>query len=187
MNKVLAGALFAAVSGLIGCSSASNPATLKTNPAPCPNIVALGDASRLIEFSGDREVIEDVAYTGEITNVAIGCRYKDDKPIDAVVELELAFGRGPQGAAPEKMFKYFVAVTRKDTEIIAKKEFLVPVNFGVENKIVVTTEEIDEIIIPRASAGVAGTNFEIVVGFSLTPKQVIFNRSGKSLKFPNLQ
>ena len=187
MNKVLAGALFAAVSGVIGCSSANNPASLKTNPAPCPNVLVLGDASRLIEFSGNDEVIENVAYTGEITNVAIGCRYKDSKPINAEIELELAFGRGPKGLAPEKMFKYFVAVTRKDSEIIAKKEFIVPVNFGTENTIVVKSEDIDEILIPRAGSNVSGTNFEIVVGFALTPKQVIYNRSGKSLKFPNLQ
>ena len=47
--------------------------------------------------------------------------------------------------------------------------------------------DIDEIVIPRANDNVSGVNFEIIIGFSVTPEQAIFNRSGKSLKFPNLK
>ncbi len=185
MNKLLAGALIAAVLGAAGCSSSGREAR-EANPAPCPNVLVLADASRLIEFDGE-ERLEDIAYTGEITNVEIACRYVGEKPIDAEISINLAFGKGPKGEAGEKLFKYFVAVTRKDLEVITKNEFLVPAKFGDKNTIVVEKEKIDKILIPRAGEHISGVNFEIVVGFALTSDQVIFNRSGKSLKFPNLQ
>lgn len=185
MNKLLQGALFAAAFVTAGCASASREAR-ERNPAPCPNVVVLNDAARIIEFDGD-ETLENVAYTGEITNVEIGCRYVEDDPIDSEITIELAFGKGPKGADGEKYFKYFVAVNRTDIEVIAKEEFVVPVTFDAKRTIVVTEEDIDKIIIPRIDEEISGVNFEIIVGFVLTPQQAIFNRSGKSLKFPDLQ
>jgi len=186
MNKLLAGALFAAVLGAAGCSAFGNREAREKNPAPCPNILVLMDASRVIEFDGE-ERLEDIAYTGEITNAEIVCRYVEDKPIDAEISIDLAFGKGPKGESGEKVFKYFVAVTRKDLEVIAKNEFLVQTKFDSKKTIVLEKEKIDKIFIPRAGDHISGTNFEIIVGFSVSRDQVIFNRSGKSLKFPDLQ
>jgi len=186
MNKRLAGALIAAVTATGGCSSYFSPDAKKSNPAPCPNVLVLEDAARLLEFDGE-ETLENVAYTGEITSVEIGCRYLDDKPIDAEIAVDMAFGKGPKGSDGEKYFKYFVAVTRTDVEVIARQEFVVPITFNEKRIIVVTEEDIDKITIPRRDEEVSGANFEIIVGFVLTPQQAIFNRSGKSLKFPDLQ
>ena len=146
----------------------------------------LSEAARFIEFDGDAS-IDNVAYSGEITNVVTRCRYFDEEPIDAEVDLSMAFGRGPKGEGGEKFFKYFVAVTRKDAEVIAKSEFVVPVDFNNDRIVVALQEDVDRIRIPRANAEISGLNFEIVVGFSVTPEQALYNRSGKSLKFPNLQ
>lgn len=186
MNKQLAAALIAAATVLASCASSGENARAK-NPAPCPNIIVLSDASRLIEFDGEAETASNIAYTGEITNVSLGCRYTQTTPIDAEIAIDMAFGRGPKGAAGEKAFKYFVAVTRTDLDVISKTEFLVSAKFEGEKRIVLKEEEINKIFIPRADEGISGTNFEIVVGFALTPEQVIFNRSGKSLKFPDLK
>ena len=185
MNKGIAGVLFAAGLLVAGCSGFSKEAQ-ERNPAPCPSTIALIDAARAIEFEGE-ERLDDIAYTAEIINVSSQCRYFADKPIDATVEIDFAFGKGPKGANGEKYFKYFVAVTRKDLEVIAKSEFVIPVEFGEKRTIVVKSDEIDKIIIPRMGEEISGANFEIVVGFILTPEQAIFNRSGKSLKFPNIQ
>ncbi|MEM9616859.1 MAG: hypothetical protein AAF936_02770 [Pseudomonadota bacterium] len=185
MNKLLAGALIAAVAAPVGCSSFDREAQ-EANPAPCPNVIVLSDAARMVEFDGE-EQLDDVAYTAEITDVTTRCRYYGDEPIDAEVDLRMAFGKGPKGANGEKYFKYFVAVTRKDIEVIAKKEFIVAANFNDDRIVVVKKEDIDKITIPRASEETSGLNFEIVIGLSLTPEQAIYNRSGKSLKFPQLQ
>ncbi len=187
MNKILAGALFAAVMVTTACSSNKLGKQAKeANPAPCPNIVVLSEAARLIEFDGEQS-LDDVAYSAEIVDVTMSCRYFGDRPIDMSVDVDFAFGKGPKGADGQKIFKYFVAVTRKDIEVIAKKEFLVPVDFNEDRIVVTLTEEIDKIVIPRKREETSGLNFEVIVGFALTPKQVIYNRSGKSLKFPNMQ
>lgn len=184
MNKRLASALIAAAA-VGGCSSIDREAQ-QANPAPCPNVVVLNDAARMVEFDGEQR-LEDVAYTAEITDVRTRCRYYGDEPIDAEVDIDFAFGKGPKGEFGEKYFKYFVSVTRTDIEVIAKKEFIVPVDFNENRIVVVTEEEIDKIVIPRAGEETSGLNFEIIVGLSVTPEQAIYNRSGKSLKFPQLQ
>lgn len=189
MNKLLASALFAAVAAVsvTGCASSKKAkAAREANPAPCPNILILKEASRFIDFDGD-ETADNIAYTGEMVDVTSTCRYFADEPIEAGVSIDLAFGRGPKGEENEKTFTYFVAVTRKNTEVIAKKEFQIPIKFSDDKPIQVERVDIDKVHIPRAGENISGVNFEIIVGFSVTPQQAIFNRSGKSLKFPNLK
>ncbi|MEM9495929.1 MAG: hypothetical protein AAGA09_07985 [Pseudomonadota bacterium] len=185
MKKLLAPALIAALMAAAGCGTNSRAAQ-ERNPAPCPNTVALADAARLVEFDGE-QILEDVAYSAEITGVEVACRYFEDRPIEAEVDLAMAFGKGPKGANGKKVFKYFVAVTRTNLEVIAKEDFYVEVDFDEGRRVVVKNEEIDKITIPRVNEETSGLNFEIIVGLALTPEQAIFNRSGKSLKFPELQ
>ncbi|PQA87541.1 hypothetical protein [Hyphococcus luteus] len=188
MKKLLATALFAAAAAaLTGCASSKKArAAREANPAPCPNILILNEASRFIEFDGE-ESADNIAYSGEMVDVTSTCRYYADEPIEAGITMDLAFGRGPKGEEDEKLFTYFVAVTRKDSEVIAKKEFQIPVKFSEDEPIQVEQVDIDKVEIPRAGENISGLNFEIIVGFSVTPKQAIFNRSGKSLKFPDLK
>ncbi len=185
MNKALAFALFAAAI-VSACSSTKSKEARQKNPAPCPNIIVLQDAARLVEFAGE-ETIANVAYSAEIQNVSLQCRYVGSRPIDASVKVALAFGEGPAATERQKTFGYFVAVTRKDAEVIAKEEFFVPVKFEGSRNVRQVEEKIGTIVIPRAGENVAGTNFEVVVGLVLTPEQVIYNRSGASLKFPELK
>ncbi|HXI87360.1 MAG TPA: hypothetical protein VNH64_07875, partial [Parvularculaceae bacterium] len=109
-----------------------------------------------------------------------------DKPIVASVKIDMAFGRGPKGSEKKHVFPYFVAVTRKNLEVIDKAEFSVPIEFDTDHAVRARGEKIEKIVIPRHDAKVSGTNFEVVVGFSVTPAEALFNRSGKSLKFPDL-
>lgn len=184
MRKVLAGALIISACALAGCGSSRE--ARKSNPAPCPNIIVLSDAARAIEFDGE-QTLENVAYSAEITNVSLACRYFTDKPINAEIRVDLAFGRGPKGEARQHEFTYFVAVTRRDSEVIAKEEFSIPVKFDAKSDTARVQEKIDKIVIPRANAKTSGTNFEVIVGLSLTREQAVFNRSGQSLKFPDMK
>lgn len=182
MNKALAVALIAA-GAISGCATEDSKAARLKNPAPCPPVIVLKDAARAVEFDGE-QALENVAYSAEFVKAELLCRYFTDKPIDASLKIKLAFGRGPKAQADKREFAYFVAVTRKDAEVIEKAEFRIPVTFDGDETTVVVSDEIDDIIIPRASKDISGTNFEVVVGLVLTPQQAIFNRSGKSLKFP---
>jgi hypothetical protein len=182
MNKALAFALFAAVA-LAGCGS-TKEARL-ANPAPCPNIAVLPDAARQIVFDGAEDV-DNIAWSAEVTNVSLACRYVGSDPIDASAEITLAFGKGPKADAQLHNFAYWVAVTRVDREVIVKKEYLIPVKFDDDESVKTVEQELKEIVIPRKDDQTSGTNFEIIVGLVVTPQQALYNRSGKSLKFPDL-
>lgn len=186
MNKALALALLAAAVAASGCSSSTSRAARLKNPAPCPAGVVLADAARLVEFDGEQR-LEDVAYTAEIIGLDVSCRYFEDRPIDVAMSVNIAFGRGPKGAERRHDFKYFVAVTRRDMEVIEKAEFTIPVEFDDDQAMRLVKDEIDRILIPRLGKDTSGTNFEVVVGLVMTPQQATFNRSGKSLKFPDLK
>lgn len=182
MNKALAFALMAALP--LGACGSTKEAKL-ANPAPCPNVVVLSDAARLIDFAGE-EQLENVAWSAEVEGVSLACRYVADKPIDASMKIDLAFGRGPKADAREHDFSYWIAVTRTDREVITKQEYVVPVKFDEGKPTRRVEHEIEKIFIPRKDGNTSGTNFEVVVGLVVTPKQAIYNRSGKSLKFPEL-
>ena len=163
-----------------GCSSLQN--ANQANPAPCPNVFALNDASKMVEFAGD-PALDNVAWSAEIVDVRSSCRYFEEEPIKALVEIDFAVGRGPAATSDVKDINYFVAVTRTNRALITKEEFAVPVRIRDNIATATFTEELSDILIARKGANTSGTNFEIAVGFVLTREQLLYNRSGKSLKF----
>ncbi|HNS88271.1 MAG TPA: hypothetical protein PKH09_15315, partial [Parvularculaceae bacterium] len=168
---------------LAGCGSTKEKR--EANPGLCPNVVVLDDASRLIDFAGE-EKVENVAWSAEIEGVSSTCRYFGDRPIEASARLSIAFGKGPKADSNQHDFAYWVAVTRTNREVIEKQEFIVPVKFDSDGNIERIEHEIEKIVIPRKDDTISGSNFEIVVGLVVTPRQALFNRAGKSLKFPEL-
>lgn len=174
-----------AASGLAACRGAYSESARERNPGPCPAAYILQDASRFVDFNGE-PAAENIAWSGEMIAVRTTCRYFDDQPIRARVKLEMAVGRGPAAEKRSQKVTYFVAVTRRDRELIAKEEFTRTISAG-EGHADVVIENVDNIVIPRAKTTTSGTNFEIIVGFKLDREQTLYNRSGASLKFPDLQ
>ena len=72
----------------------------------------------------------------------------------------------------------FVTVVRRDKSVLAKEKFNIDVAWPAGKDIVRHTEIIPGIVIPRANETVSGSNFEVFVGFDLTPEQLAYNRSG---------
>jgi hypothetical protein len=56
------------------------------------------------------------------------------------------------------------------------------VTFPAGQDRVTYTDTLKGITIPRANAKVSGGNFEVLVGFDVTPAMVAFNRDGKRFK-----
>ncbi len=175
-SLILAG-LGAATLGLSACQQ------LDTTPnvGPCPVAGVLFDVERLVEVEGE-ELHANIGYTGSIEGVNSYCRYVDDNPITMELEIEFAFGRGPKAQGQQKTFEYFVAVTRRDRVVLAKQVAPITVKFGANQDVVRVTEKVEGIVIPRATPTVSGTNFEVLVGFELTPEQLAFNRAGKRFR-----
>ena len=170
---------------LAGCNSTKKLAeTLdeRQNAGACPAVGSIYDAARIVEFNdGSEDVYTNIRYTGEIIDVRSFCRYTGDNPLTANLEIEFAFGKGPAADASTHDFGYWVAVTRRNGKVLAKQHYTVSADFGT-SKLDGTTEKIDKITIPRADESIAGTNFEILVGFDLTDKELEFNRAGKRFR-----
>jgi hypothetical protein len=154
------------------------------NAGPCPFVKTLYDAARYVELKDNREQAAAVGYTGEIQSLSSACAYKSDEPIRVSMELLFALGRGPQATSPTKTYRYWVAVTDRNNEVIAKEFFNLPVTFPAGQDRVLVTDHIKSIVIPRVKASVSGSNFEVLVGFDVTPQMADFNRQGKRFR-PN--
>jgi len=171
--------------GLTACQSTRDALSIgeasERNPAPCPRAFALYDASRVVNFDGS-ESFKNVGFTAEISKVKSLCRYFSDRPIVADLEIEFEAGRGPKAQGDTHSYNMFVAVTRKNLAVIEKVEFPVTVKFPASADRVTVTERVNRIEIPRANEGTSGENFEIIVGFVVSPEQRAFNAAGKRFR-----
>jgi hypothetical protein len=169
-----------------GCSSTKDLAEsldTRQNAGACPPVGSIYDASRIVEFrDGSDELYTDIRYTGEITDVRSFCRYTGDNPLTAELEVDFAFGKGAAADANSHDFAYWVAVTRRNGKVLAKEYYTVTATFEGGSKLDGTSARIDRITIPRADETIAGSNFEIVVGFDLTEQELEFNRAGKRFR-----
>jgi len=155
--------------------------TLK-NAGPCPFVKVLYDAARYQEFEGGREASNAVGFTGEIQGVAAGCEYKADEPIKVTMEVLFDLGKGPAAQGSAKTYRYWVAVTQRNEAVLAKQFFDLPVKFEPGQDRARVTDKIADVIIPRAKATTSGSNFEVLVGFDVTPEMAEFNRDGKRFR-----
>lgn len=175
-------ASLAATALIAACSSiGSNALDARQNAGPCPTVGALYDAGRIIEFADDSESYNNIAYTGEIVGVRLFCRYVDDQPLLAEVEVGFAFGKGPKGEALSHDYNYFVAVTRRNRKVLAREDFTITADFR-KSPVTSGSDLIGRIEIPRLDDSISGGNFEILIGFDLTEKQLKFNQDGKRFR-----
>lgn len=152
------------------------------NAGPCPYVKVLYDAARYVEFKDEREASSAVGYTGEIQGISAGCQYKDEEPIRVTMDILFELGKGPQAQGSSKSYRYWVAVTQRGQSVIAKEYFDLPINFPAGQDRVYATETINQITIPRATMTTSGANFEVLVGFDVTPQMAAFNRDGKRFR-----
>ena len=169
-----------------GCSSTKDLAQSldsRQNAGACPPIGSIYDASRIVEFrDGSDELYTDIRYTAEITDVRGFCRYTGANPLTAEIEVDFAFGKGPLADANTHDFDYWVAVTRRNGKVLAKEFYTVTAKFDGNSPLDGATQNIQRITIPRADETIAGSNFEILVGFDLTEQELAFNRAGKRFR-----
>ena len=149
---------------------------------PCPYVKVLYDAARYHEFKDDKETTQAAKWTGEINGISSDCAYKGKEPIQVGMDISFSLGRGPEADGQTKTYHYWVAVTEKDKTVLAKQEFELPVTFEANQDRVDVNTRIENIVIPRADITVAGSNFEVLVGFDVTPQMANFNRDGKHFR-----
>ena len=176
-----AGALVTLGLGLIlaGCGGNGVGTTarkmLGTEVKPCPKPVVVSDAKYIYDLEPGRPEADAVRVAGRITIPSAVCTYREGR---IFVELSLPFqaARGPVLARGrlEFEFPYFVAVTDRFNNILAKEVFVARIKMGGDQERSSTVEKVEQVI-PFGPAQ-DGSHFLIYVGFQLTPGQVEFNR-----------
>jgi hypothetical protein len=152
------------------------------NAGPCPYVKVLYDAGRYVELKDNRETASAVGFTGEIQGLTSACAYKADEPIRVQMQILFGLGKGPQAQGQTKTYRYWVAVTDRNNAVIDKAYFDLPVTFPAGQDRTLVTDKVYGIKIPRLKASVSGGNFEVLVGFDVTPQMVAFNRDGKRFR-----
>src|SRR5690606_18132267 len=104
------------------------------NAGPCPFVKILYDAARFVEMPFDQPSTANVGFTGEIQGLSADCVYRDDDPIQVSMNILFDFGRGPQAQGDRRTYRYWIAVTDRNTAILNKEYFDLPVNFQGQNR-----------------------------------------------------
>lgn len=151
------------------------------NAGPCPYVKVLYDAARFVEFKGT-EGSANVAYSGEIEGISATCAYSGTDPITLDMIITFSVGKGPKAESNTKTFPYWIAVTSRNREVLEKEQFAITAPFPGDKNTLVITDRVSGISIPRADEKVSGSNFEILVGFDVTPEMAQFNRDGKRFR-----
>ena len=147
---------------------------------PCPYVKILYDAARYVELTGDRVAASNVAFTGEVEGLTSDCAYQGEDPITVHTRVLFNLGRGPQAQGDQRTYRYWIAVTERNKAVLAKEYFDLPVDFDGAETASVSQDQV--IVIPRAEATTSGDNFEVLVGFDVTPEMAEFNRSGSRFR-----
>ncbi|MEQ7154703.1 Tat pathway signal sequence domain protein [Brevundimonas aurifodinae] len=150
------------------------------NAGPCPFVKILYDAARYVELEEGRTAASAVGYTGEIEGVTAGCAYQSDEPITVQANILFNLGRGPQAGDDRRTYRYWIAVTERNEAVLAKEYFDLPVDFDGQRT--ASVEQGQTVVIPRATAETSGGNFEVLIGFDVTPEMADFNRSGSRFR-----
>ena len=156
------------------------PLSRRANAGPCPYVKILYDAARYVELTDNRAASANVGYTGEIEGLAADCTYRGDDPITVQMNLLFNLGRGPMADSGRHTYRYWIAVTERNRAVLAKQYFDLPVDFRGTETASATEEQ--TIVIPRAAMTTSGDNFEILVGFDVTPEMAEFNRTGSRFR-----
>lgn len=156
------------------------PLRQRNNAGPCPYVKILYDAARYVELTGPASSA-NVGYTGEIEGVTSDCSYQGDEPITVDLGVLFNLGKGPQATqGDQRSYRYWIAVTERNRAVLSKEYVDIAADFAGGDRTSVTDER--TIVIPRASATTSGANFEILVGFEVTPEMAEFNRSGSRFR-----
>ena len=156
------------------------PLNRRANAGPCPYVKILYDAARYVELANNQAATANVGFTGEIEGVSADCTYREADPITVDMNLLFRLGRGPQAQGDQRTYRYWIAVTERNRAVLDKVYIDLPVNFA--GSATAEAEDSRTIVIPRRDINVSGSNFEILIGFDVTPEMAEFNRSGSRFR-----
>lgn len=172
MNRGLKLCALAALSllALAGCKSSREVVKI------CPRVVVLGEAADVTIFAPGGEDEANMSYRGRVNNTFTECDI-DEGVVESDITIMFAALRGPKAPAGEftVTLPFFVTTTEVDAAVLSRQTGTVTLDFDADSGSAVAEIDIDGITIPIAE-GHKTINYEIVVGLSLTPEQLAYNR-----------
>lgn len=140
----------------------------------CPSVAVLKDAASATQFvSGPGRDLLDVRFEAEFGNLQSACKY-DKARLSVTLVLELLALKGPAVDAEVADFPFFVSITDRADQILAKEVFQSRIEFARERRRAGVREEIEQTL--QLPAGKQGDDFEVLIGFQLSPEQLAYNR-----------
>lgn len=172
MNRGLKLCALAALSllALAGCKSSREVVKI------CPRVVVLGEAADVTIFAPGGEDEANMSYRGRVNNTFTECDI-DEGVVESDITIMFAALRGPKAPAGDftVTLPFFVTTTEVDAAVLSRQTGTVTLDFDAGSGSAVAEIDIDGIAIPIAE-GHKTINYEIVVGLSLTPEQLAYNR-----------
>lgn len=154
----------------------------KKRPPPCPRIVILDDAQRLVNFApgGGTDLS---AMVSDVRMVRAGgkCTYREGE-VEMEMAVTIAARRGPADKSRKAPAKYFIAIMNPEEKVIAKRIFDVNLSFPVNIDAGSRTDTLVQKI--PLEKGEQGYRYRIIAGLQLTPEQLKYNRDWAKVKTP---
>lgn len=169
MRRSLGAAALAALALLAaGCSGSKDKIA-------CPEVVIAPDLSAVVKFrDGPGREMKDIAYAAKMIAVSPSCGKGDEKDtVDVATKLGItALRRGDDIRKGQVV--YFVAITDPSQTILAKRDFVVDLDFPSRQSQLDITEDLTQHIpFPK---GAITSRYAVIFGFQLNPEELAYNR-----------
>lgn len=137
----------------------------------CPAVSVVSNVGSITRFAGAGRNAKDVAFNASITGIHIDC--EQGERVDMEISFAIVAQRGPAMTGDSATLPYFLILMRDNHRITVKKIYETTIRFkGGADRAAVR-----ETIVQRFedSAPARRYDYELLVGFQLTPDEVIYN------------
>lgn len=161
----------AAVLLLVFTVAACQKSPFKVIESNCPAVSVVSNVGSLTRFAGAGRNADDVTFNATITGVLVDC--DEGKDVDMEVTFAIVGRSGPAMTEGSVTLPYFIILMRDNHLITAKKIYETTVNFSDRTGRAAVMERIvmrfDDVTPARRY------DYELLIGFQLTPDEVIYN------------
>ncbi len=164
---------------LAGCGAFTKA---EKKEAACPQGIIPADSAKVTRFrDGPGRDLTDVVSEGEILDILVQCKY-DKQGVNVDLQVAVGSTRGPADRSKVTEYDYFVAVVDPQLNILAKEPFHVRFEFKDNQTKLGSIEELE----PRLPLKdvMKGPDYQILVGFQLTPDELAWNREQRARRNP---
>ena len=137
----------------------------------CPAVGIVAYTGEITNFAlGDGRTTDDVVSRGTISELRVNC-FNTATGVDATVSFDVSVSTGPAGVGQNVGLSYFVALTDWEDKMLEKKLYVVsvPTSNGYG-----TTRQFVGIQVPFED-GEYLVDQEVVIGFHLSREQLTYN------------